>query len=283
MRRLIFTLLYDRGQFMLSRNFRLQAVGTIDWLFDNYDFARVSRGLDELMVLDVSRGVRDPGRFAEAVQYVAGLCFIPVTVGGGVTSFDIAQRYMRSGADKLLINSAFHSDPALCRSLAGHFGRQCIVAGVDYRRTPQNARCVMTEHGSKEVPMTLSEWVNALQKNGAGEILFQSIDQDGTGMGLDLSVVDQLREPPEVPCILMGGVGKAGHIIDGLRHPTVDAVATANLFNFIGSTFLDVRRMISATGIEMAHWVDDDYALLRQRFAGGAGFSASAEMTPVQG
>lgn len=282
MRRLIFTLLYDRGQFMLSRNFRLQGVGTIDWLFDNYDFARISRGLDELMVLDVSRGVRDPQRFGEAVQYIARLCFIPVTVGGGVTSLDIAHRYMRSGADKLLINSAFRHDPALCRSLAAHLGRQCIVAGVDYRKTPQNARCVMTENGSREVPISLSEWVHGLQQNGAGEILFQSMDRDGTGMGLDLSVVDELREPPEVPCILMGGVGKADHIIDGLRRPTVDAVATANLFNFIGSTLLDVRRMILATGIEMAHWVEDDYARLRGRFAGGAGFSASAE-TPVQG
>src|SRR5450756_417239 len=195
MRRLIFTLLYDRGQFMLSRNFRLQAVGTIDWLFDNYDFARVSRGLDELMVLDVSRGGGETEGFATAVAHIARLCFIPMTVGGRVTSFEVAQRYMRSGADKLLINSAFHNDPALCRSLAAHFGRQCIVAGVDYRRTPDR-RCVMTENGSREVPLSLSEWVNHLQQAGAGEILFQSIDQDGTGMGLDLSVVDELTEPP---------------------------------------------------------------------------------------
>jgi cyclase len=267
MRRLIFTLLYDRGQFMLSRNFRLQAVGTIDWLFDNYDFAKVSHGLDELMVLDVSRGARDPERFAAIVHHIARLCFIPMTVGGGVTSFDIAQRYMRSGADKLLVNSAFRNDPGLCRSLAGHFGRQCIVAGVDYRKTPQNTRCIMIENGSREVSLDLSEWVSSLQENGAGEILFQSMDQDGTGMGLDLSVVDELAHPPEVPCILMGGVGKADHIIHGLRHETVDAVATANLFNFIGSAFLNVRQMMVATGVQMAHWVEDDYVSLRDRFS----------------
>jgi len=267
MQRLIFTLLYDHGQFMLSRNFRLQTVGGIDWLFDNYDFARVSHGLDELMVLDVSRGIRDSEKFAYVVQHIARRCFIPMTVGGGVTSFEVAQRYMRSGADKLLINSAFSNDPTLCRSLAGHFGRQCIVAGVDYRKTAQARQCVMIENGSREVPADLSDWAVFLQENGAGEILFQSMDQDGTGMGLDLSVVDELRHPPEVPCILMGGIGKADHIIDGLRHRTVDAVATANLFNFIGSAFLDARHMIAATGVQMAHWIENDYALLRDKFA----------------
>ncbi len=267
MRRLIFTLLYDSGNFMLSRNFRLQKVGTIDWLFNNYDFANVSCGLDELMVLDVSRGARNPEDFAEKVQKIASLCFIPMTVGGGITSFDIAQRYMRSGADKLLVNSAFRNDPVLCRTLANHFGHQCIVAGIDYRMTPQNTRCVMADNGLQEVQIDLSDWVDYLQQNGAGEILFQSMDQDGTSMGLDLSVIDELRQTPEVPCILMGGVGKADHIIAGLRHPTIDAVATANLFNFIGTTFLDVRHSIAAAGMDIARWDDRDYALLRGKFA----------------
>jgi len=267
MRRVIFTLLYDRGQFMLSRNFRLQAVGGVDWLFNNYDFAKVSHGLDELMVLDVSRGTRDPDKFAQIVQHISGLCFIPMTVGGGVTSFEIGQRFLRSGADKLLVNSAFFNDPALCRQLAGHFGRQCIVAGIDYRRSGQGPRRPAVDSGSKEIPHDLAYWVESVQENGAGEILFQSVDQDGTGMGLDLSVVDDLPRRPEVPCILMGGVGKAEHVIRGLGHTAVDAVATANLFNFIGSAFLDVRQQIAQTGVQIAHWVDDDYALLRNKFS----------------
>jgi cyclase len=267
MKRLIFTLLYDRGHFMLSRNFRLQTVGGLDWLFDNYDFAKVSHGLDELMVLDVSRGARDTEKFAATVRRIAELCFIPMTVGGGIDSFDIAQRYMRGGADKLLVNSAFGNDPQLCRSLAGHFGRQCIVAGVDYRKSAPGVRSVMIESGSRAVDRDLSDWVLFLQENGAGEILFQSMDQDGTGMGLDLSVVEELRHSPGLPCILMGGIGKAEHIYDGLRQRTVDAVATANLFNFIGSAFLDVRRTVDGTGVPMARWVETDYDLLRGRFA----------------
>jgi len=269
MRRVIFTLLYDRGQFMLSRNFRLQAVGSITWLFDNYDFASVSRGLDELMVLDVSRGPRSAeavARFAEQVQHIASLCFIPMTIGGGIRSMDTAHLFMRSGADKLLLNSAFQHDPDLCRRLAAHFGRQCIVAGIDYRTPQPGHRVVSVDHGALPVERSLAAWVDHVQACGAGEILFQSVDQDGTGMGLDLAVVDDLPSTPAAPCILMGGVGKADQIIAGLQHPTIDAVATANLFNFIGSAFLEARASITRAGIDVAHWDGADFSALRGRF-----------------
>ena len=252
---------------MLSRNFRLQAVGTIDWLFSNYDLATVSRGLDEIMVLDVSRGARNPDMFAESVGRIAGQCFIPITVGGGITSFDIAQLYLRSGADKLLINSSFANDPALCRSLADHFGRQCIVAGIDYRISPHSAREVAVDGGSRDLSLNLKTWVRQVQANGAGELLLQSMDQDGTGMGPDLAVLDALGFTPDLPIILMGGVGKGEHIIAALKDRRVDAIATANLFNFIGSSFLDVREAVNDEGIEVARWDENTYDLLRGKFA----------------
>lgn len=266
-RRLIFTLLYDSGQFMLSRNFRLQKVGSIEWLLNNYDFANVSHGLDELMVLDVTRGTRNPEDFAAKVQHIASRCFIPVTVGGGINSFDVAQTYMRSGADKLLLNTAFLSAPDLCRKLAAHYGRQCIVAGIDYRQNAENHRSVTTSAGTREVEKDLSGWVDFVLECGAGELLFQSIDQDGTGMGLDTSVLETLHKLPEAPCILMGGIGKASQIISAMQHPGVDAVATANLFNFIGSTFLEVRQAIADAGIPIPQWDNKEYAVLRDRFA----------------
>ena len=263
---MIFTLLYDRGNFMLSRNFRLQSVGTIDWLFTNYDLAKVSHGLDELMVLDVSRGPRDPVRFAETVGRIAGQCFIPLTVGGGVRSFDVAQRYLRNGADKLLVNTAFADDPDLCRTLAAHFGRQCIVAGIDYRRSPEG-RHVVVENGSRALSVSLADWMGRVEENGAGELLIQSMDQDGTGMGPDLQVLDELPVMPELPIILMGGVGKGEHIVSALLDRRVDAIATANLFNFIGSSFLDARAAVVGAGVEVAHWEEGAYDLLQNRFA----------------
>jgi cyclase len=267
MQRVIFTLLYDRGQFMLSRNFRLQMVGSIDWLFSNYDLPKVSHGLDELMVIDVTRGARDSHRFTEAVNRIAGQCFIPLTVGGGITSPDVAQQYLRSGADKLLINTAFANDPALCRTLAARFGRQCIVAGLDYRRSVAGERQVFVDRGTQPAAQDLRTWVRHVEENGAGELLLQSIDQDGTGMGPDLAVVDALGPMPELPIILMGGVGKGEHIIDALKDRRVDAIATANLFNFIGSSFLDVRKAVAAAGIEVAHWDDSAFDSLHGRLA----------------
>jgi cyclase len=266
MQRMIFTLLYDRGNFMLSRNFRLQAVGAIDWLFTNYDLAKVSHGLDELMVLDVSRGARDPMRFADTVAQIASRCFIPLTVGGGIATSEVAQRFLRSGADKLLLNSAFATDPDFCRALADRFGRQCIVAGIDYRTAAGRPR-VFVENGNRELPDGLAAWTRHVEDAGAGELLLQSMDQDGTGMGPDLGVIDALGVLPDLPIILMGGVGKGEHIIAALRDRRIDAIATANLFNFIGSSFLDARAAVSAAGIEVARWDESAYDLLQGRFA----------------
>jgi imidazole glycerol-phosphate synthase subunit HisF len=271
MQRLIFTVLYDRGTYMLSRNFRLQRVGTLDWLFTNYDLANVSHGLDELMVIDVSRE-RRPDEFARHVTRIAERCFIPVTVGGGITSPATAQLFLRSGADKLLVNTAFLRDPGLCEELAGRYGRQCVVGGVDYRGGPRatgagSPRQVVVENGATPVPAPLADWVDQMRARGAGEVLLQSVDRDGTGMGLDLGVVRELDDRVDLPVILMGGVGKAANIIEGLKTPGVDAVATANLYNFIGAAFLETRDAMREAGLSLAYWADRDYASLKDRFA----------------
>ena len=263
MQRLIFTLLYDRGQFMLSRNFRLQQVGDLEWLLRNYDFGQVSRGIDELMVLNVSRGKHNEEDFCKSVLHISSQCFIPLTVGGRIRSFQTAQRYMKHGADKLLLNSAFDSDPELAMRLSRHYGSQCIVAGTDFRSDENGDRIVFTENGEKQSAYSLPDRIKHLQTAGAGEIILQSIERDGTGMGLDISVTNDLKEQLHVPCILMGGVGKADQIIQGLKADMVDAVATANLFNFIGSAFLDVRKAVSSAGIDVPNWKADDFTALR--------------------
>jgi imidazole glycerol-phosphate synthase subunit HisF len=129
---------------------------------------------------------------------------------------------------------------------------------------------VWTANGSNDTGRDVATWVEHVCAHGAGELLFQSISQDGTGMGLDLCVVDDLPRLPAVPCILMGGVGKPAHIIDGLQRPSVDAVATANLFNFIGSSFLTTRTSIAAAGIDVPQWDAADYEVLKLRFGSAA-------------
>ena len=262
MRRLIFAVLHDRGRFQLSRTFRLQGIGDLRWLLRQYNLQQVSRGLDELMVLDVTRGVRDHGAFVEVVGRIASECFIPVTAGGGIRSMTEAHALLRGGADKLLLNTAFDSDPALCDALAAQFGRQCIVAGIDVRRQGE-AHQVVVAQGTRVASDNLPAWVLHVQAHGAGEMLFQSVDRDGTGKGLDTTLLDLLPTAPSAPCLLMGGVGHAGHVLDALRHPRVDGVATANLLNFIGETFLDARREIAAAGVDVAQWGEGDVRVLR--------------------
>jgi imidazole glycerol-phosphate synthase subunit HisF len=270
MKRVIFTLLYDRGRFMLSRNYRLQAVGTLEWLFNNYDFATVSRGLDELMVLDVSRGPRDPVAFAASVAEIAGRCFIPLTAGGGIQTIDDAALLLRHGADKVLVNTRFADAATQCTAIAEFFGRQCLVAGIDYVEDSNGVRTVVVENGLRDTGAALSDWVTHVVAHGAGEVLLQSVTRDGTGMGLDLDVADAIRSRPEVPLILLGGVGRSEHIAAGFRVPEVDAVATANLFNFIGESFISARRDLIAEGLDVADWHSADYRELAGIFAGSS-------------
>jgi cyclase len=266
-KRLIFALLHDRGRFMLSRNFRLQAVGGIDWLFDNYDFATVSHGLDELMVVDVTRGARDAQAFARTVAQIAERCFIPVTAGGGIRSLDDAALLLRHGADKVLVNTLFADDPAACAAIAEYFGKQCLVAGIDYREDADGARAVWVERGEREIGAVLPDWLAHVVAHGAGEVVLQSLARDGTGMGLDTAVTSAVGARPEVPLIVLGGVGRGEHIAAGLQNPDVDAVATANLFNFIGDSFLTVRRELIAEELEVANWHAVDYSNLAGLFS----------------
>lgn len=244
---------------MLSRNFRLQKVGNLEWLFDNYDLANVSHGLDELIIIDVSREKKNVDKFCESIKVISQKCFIPLTAGGGIYDFSVASKYLRSGADKLLLSSAFHREPSLCLKIASNFGRQCVVGVIDYETHSDGSRKVKVQRGQVTITWQLEQWALHLEKMGAGEIIFQCMEKDGTGMGLDLDLFKTNSLRQDLPYILMGGIGKGEHIEEGLKNPFVDAVATANLFNFIGSTFLEIRENMLHSGLNLASWEEKDY------------------------
>ncbi len=262
MKRVIFALLHSGGSYMLSRNFRLQRVGDIDWVLRNYEIRRVSLGVDELMVIDVSRGERDRDgeeRFHRDVERLVQECFIPVTVGGHLRSIDQVARCFAVGADKVLLRTAFTKDPKLCEEVAARYGSQAMIAGIDLTR---QRSADVAEVGPLVLIEELSAHLRRVIGCGAGEVLLQSVDNDGTGMGLDLSVVLEVGSP-EAPVILMGGVGHAAHIVEGLMLPEVDAVATANLFNFVGDALVEARTVARAAGITLARWSEADIERMR--------------------
>jgi cyclase len=233
-KRLIFTLLYDNGSFMLSRNFRLQKIGDLKWLETNYGFSKVGYSIDELIVLDVSRTPRDRQAFCETLKALTFDCFAPIAAGGGVNSVNEAHDLLRSGADKVVVNTALHTNPDLISKLATEFGRQCIVASLDCKYL-DNAYRLVTNNGSETIDSDLPQFLTEISSLPMGEIYLNSVDRDGTGNGYDFKVLDCLPKSIEVPVILAGGVGNSKHLADGLSDHRVDAVATANLINFMGN------------------------------------------------
>ena len=252
-KRLIFTLLYDSGSFMLSRNFRLQRVGNLKWLEENYGFSNVGYAIDELHVLDVSRQPRNLERFCEDLKLLTNDCFAPIGAGGGVRSLDHARSLLRSGADKVVINTALHDQPNLVNDLAQEFGNQCIVASIDCEKKDQEF--FVTKKNSFELTdFSLAKFLGYCRTLPIGEIILNSVERDGTGNGLDLEMLNSVPSNLNLPLIITGGVGNSSHITEGLRDNRVDAVATANLLNFMGDGLMRARNFAVQSGIYLPNF-----------------------------
>ena len=255
-KRIIFSLLYDEGHFVLSRNFRLQKIGDLHWLEKNYNFETVSAYIDELVVLNVSRTDDiDWNQFLDTVATLAESNFVPISVGGFGQDAELAKKILRVGADKLVVNSALWENLPLVRKLVDDFGRQCVVGSFDIQKTPAGESSVLVSKGLSQVPGSAMEVLATVPDGLLGEVMIRSVQRDGTGFGLDLDLPTILPgHLHNVPIILSGGVGKPAHIIEGLQSPDVSAVATANLLNFIGQGLEDARRECLEASIDLAHW-----------------------------
>lgn len=253
-KRLIFTLLYNQGQFMLSRNFRLQKVGNLKWLQTNYNFSHISFSIDELVVLDVTRGERNTEAFCDTLKALTEGCFVPIAAGGGVRTIECAHTLLRSGADKVVVNTALYQNNGFIAGLASEFGRQCVVASMDVKRSADGTYQVMAECGSKCLKGSATHWIQQVTNDAVGDIYLNSIDRDGTGQGYDLQILDLLPSDMPKPVILAGGVGNSAHLAEGLADPRVDAVATAHLFNFVGDGLKQARHSLIAGGVDLPIW-----------------------------
>ena len=253
-KRLIFTLLYSSGSFMLSRNFRLQAVGNFDWLQRNYDFSRISNYIDELVVLDVTREKRSLDEFCEVLKSITLNNFVPITAGGGVKDVDSARRLLRSGADKILINSGLFNNSNLARVLSEEYGQQCVVGSIDFKRSKSGEFQVWSNDGGRLHEAPAKDMLEGVLKQEVGEIYLNSMDRDGTGQGLDLEILELLPGRVDKPIILAGGAGNSDHLIVGLEHSRIDAVATANLLNFVGDGLKKARQELVSGGIVLPMW-----------------------------
>lgn len=255
--RLIFGLIYNNGAFMQSRNFRLQRVGDINWLEKNYRFQKISFSLDELVVVDATRENKDINKFSAVVSRIVEDVFIPVAAGGGIRRIEDAELLFKSGADKVILNTPLYENPALAKEIVERFGAQSLVASVDYKII-EDKPVVHIRDGSLAIPLSIEEYLLHLKELGVGEILFNSIDQDGTGFGYDIENIEKYAKTVTTPFIVMGGAGNEKHLTAGLAIAGVTAVATANLFNFIGNGLPNARAYMNDNGSNLAYWESTD-------------------------
>lgn len=263
-KRLIFTLLYSDGYFVLSRNFRLQKVGDLSWLKLNYNFSHISYSIDELIVLDVTRGEKNIDKFCSILKQLTKGCFVPITAGGGINTIAGAHKLLRSGADKVVINSALYESTNFIADLASEFGQQCIVASIDIKTGLDGTYQVWSRGGTLQIDGTADMLISQVSQSNVGEIYINSMDRDGTGNGYDLGLLDLLPANMLKSVILAGGVGNASHLAAGLADPRVDAVSTAHLFNFIGDGLKNARKSLISGGVDLPFW---DIQLLEQHLS----------------
>ena len=254
-KRLIFTLLYNNDNFVLSRNFSSQKIGDLTWLLRNYNFDKISQNIDELIILDISKKNKCCDSFFIAVSEIAKRCFMPICIGGGVDDFNKVKRLFDIGVDKLLFNTSLSTNSEFMEAIAVRYGSQSIVAAIDIRRAKDGQYKAYVESGTKELHVSLLNWINHLLEKPVGELLLNSIDRDGTGMGLDFDILSLLPENPKKSIILSGGVGNSDHILEGLLKTKIDAVATANLLNFIGDGLTKARQKLYQKKCNLPTWL----------------------------
>jgi len=252
-KRIIYSLLYSKGFFHLSRNFRLQRVGDINWIKSNYGFGEACHSIDELIVILVTNNPdkREYAEYLKNIKILKKNIFVPLTLGGGIKHFDNAKMYFDNGADKILINTAFYNDRKLLGRIASEFGAQANTLMIDYKEFKKKLTA-FKDCGKTEAELINVNFIKKINQSEVGDVIFNSIDRDGNAAGLDVDVVKKFTTTLKKPLLLMGGAGKPEHIINCLNIKKISGVVTANLFNFLGDGLNKIRNEAIINGISIA-------------------------------
>ncbi|KTW00115.1 imidazole glycerol phosphate synthase subunit HisF [Sphingomonas sanguinis] len=205
-------------------------------------------GADELCFLDITASHEARGTILDVVRRTAAVCFMPLTVGGGVRTAEDARALLLAGADKVAVNSAAVSNPQVVSDIAERFGSQCCVASVDARRTATGWE-VFTHGGRRATGINAVEHALRLAELGAGELLVTSMDRDGTRGGYDLDLIRTIADRTSVPVVASGGVGGLDDLVAGVRDGHASAVLAASIFHFGDASIADAHRALAAAGV----------------------------------
>jgi imidazole glycerol-phosphate synthase subunit HisF len=205
-------------------------------------------GADELCFLDIGASHEGRGTIIDVVRRTAEVCFMPLTVGGGVRSAEDARALLLAGADKVAVNSAAVARPEVVADIAARFGSQCVVASVDTRRTGDRWE-IFTHGGRNPTGIDALEHAVRLADLGAGELLVTSMDRDGTRDGYDLALTRAIADAVNIPVVASGGVGNLDHLVEGVREGHASAVLAASIFHFGQYSIADAHAALRAAGL----------------------------------
>lgn len=238
----------DAGRVVKGINFKeLRDAGDPVELAATYD----KEGADELTFLDISASHEGRATTLEIVTRTAEQVFIPLTVGGGIRSVDDVDRMLRAGADKIAVNTAAIERPELIAEIADRFGNQVLVLSVDARRAEgtDSGFEVTTHGGRKSAGLDAIEWAVRAAELGAGEILLNAMDADGTESGYQIGLVRRMAEAIPIPLIASGGAGSLEHVAQVFTEGKADAALAASIFHFGRYTIGEVKKHLQAAGI----------------------------------
>lgn len=242
-KRIIPCLDVDKGRVVKGTNF----VDLID-AGDPVEQAKYydSEGADELIFLDITASSDARATMIDVVRRTAEEISIPFTIGGGIRTTDDMREMLRSGSDKVSINTAAVQHPELISSGAEKFGVQCIVVAVDAKKVAQGKWKVFTHGGRVETDLDAIEWVQKVEELGAGEIMLTSMDRDGTKEGYDIELLKRVTSSVRIPVIASGGAGNLQHLYDAFAQADVDAVLAASIFHFRRYTIAEAKSFLAS-------------------------------------
>lgn len=211
-------------------------------------------GADELVFLDITASHEKRGIILDVVYRTAAVCFMPVTVGGGIRTLEDIRNLLNAGADKVSINSTACKDPAFVEQAAKRFGSQCIVVNIDPKRVQKDGREVWEVHiNGGRIPTGLEavEWAKRVEELGAGEIVLTSMDADGTKNGYDLEMTRAVSDAVSIPVVASGGAGSPEHLYAALTQGRADAALAASIFHYGQYTIEETKRYLAERNVQV--------------------------------
>ena len=237
----------DYNQFsLLPTNSKRRAIG------DPLSQAKIyeAQMADELILIDLERSEESWLMLLKTIESISEALATPLTVGGGVKNFEQVQNLLDRGADKIMINSTAIDKPDLISRIAGTYGSQCVVVGMDIRSQKDEKYRVWGDGGNKESKKNALDWAKEIVERGAGEVLITDIDRDGTGKGLNLALISELKASVSIPLIASGGCGLAQHFVEGFR-AGASAVAAGTFFCQRDQNPIQCRSQLINSGINI--------------------------------